>query len=167
MSFLRSILVGTAAGAVGTTALNVATYADMAARGRAASSTPDTFVKNVASSRGIAPLAADDETASHRRSGVGSLLGYANGLGVGALYGAIRPMLKGKVPLLVGALVAGGAAMLLSDVPATRAGATDPKKWGAADWLADAIPHALYGLGVALAFDALDATDVRRDDAID
>jgi len=157
MNALRSVLVGTAAGAVGTAALNIATYADMATRGRPSSDTPSKLVKNVAASAGIAPLAADDATAENRRSGLGALLGYANGLLVGAAYGTVRPLLRGRVPLLAGALLAGGVAMALSDVPATKAGATDPASWGAEGWLADLVPHALYGLAVALAFDALDA----------
>jgi hypothetical protein len=154
---LRSVLVGTAAGAVGTAALNIATYADMASRGRPSSDMPSKLVKNVASSAGIEPLAADDETAENRRSGVGALLGYVNGIGVGAVYGLIRPAIRGKVPLLIAALAAGGAAMALSDVPATKTGATDPKTWGPEGWIADIVPHALYGLALAFAFDALDA----------
>ncbi len=47
--------------------------------------------------------------------------------------------------------------MALSDVPATKAGATNPKTLGRQGWIADAVPHALYGLALALAFDALDA----------
>ena len=153
---LRSLLVGTAAGAVGTAALNIATYADMASRGRPSSETPSKLVKNVASSAGIEPLAAEDETAQNRRSGVGALLGYVNGIGVGAVYGLIRPAIRGRVPLFVAALAAGGAAMALSDVPATKSGATDPKTWGAEGWIADIVPHVLYGLALAFAFDALD-----------
>jgi hypothetical protein len=153
---LRSVLVGTAAGAVGTAALNIATYADMASRGRPSSETPSKLVKNVAASAGIQPLAADDETAENRRSGVGALLGYVNGIGVGAVYGLIRPAVRGRVPLLIAALAAGGAAMALSDVPATKSGATDPKTWGAAGWIADIVPHVLYGLALAFAFDALE-----------
>lgn len=158
MSVLRSVLVGTAAGAVGTTALNIASYADMASRGRPSSATPATLVKNVARSIGIDALAADDDTANNRRNGVGALLGYANGLGVGAAYGAVRPILRGRIPLLVAGLVAGAAAMALSDVPSAKAGATDPARWGPSGWIADAIPHALFGLALALSFDALDAT---------
>ena len=154
---LRSVLVGTAAGAVGTAVLNVATYADMAARARPASDAPSTLVKNVAQEAGLGGLAADDDAAKNRRSGIGALLGYANGLGVGAVYGAVRPALRGKVPRLVAGLVAGAAAMALSDVPLVKAGATDPKTWGAAGWLADAVPHALFGVALAFAFDALDA----------
>ena len=153
---MRSVLVGTVAGAVGTIALDVATYADMALRGRPSSDTPATFVKNLAASAGIEPLAADDETAKNRRSGVGALLGYVNGLLVGAVYGAVRPALRGRVPPVITALAAGVAAMAISDVPLVKSGATDPKTWGTEGWLADIVPHVVYGLVLALAFDALD-----------
>jgi hypothetical protein len=152
----RSVLVGAVAGAAGTAVLDITTYADMALRGRPSSKTPSTMVKIVAESAGIEPLAAGDDTAKNRRSGVGALLGYAVGLGVGTVYGAIRPSLRGKVPLVVAGLAAGAAAMALADVPATTTGATDPKTWGPSGWLADAIPHALFGLTLALTFDALD-----------
>lgn len=155
MNFIRSVLAGTAAGAVGTAALNIASYADMASRGRPASEAPATMVKNVASSIGIDALAADDERANNRRNGVGALLGYANGLTVGAIYGAVRPVLRRRVPLLVGAFAAGAAAMALGDVPLTKSGATDPKTWGPSGWLADLIPHAMFGLALALSFDTL------------
>jgi hypothetical protein len=151
---IRSILVGTVAGAVGTAALDLATYTDMVARARPASETPSDFVKKLAEENGIAPLTGDDDAAKNRRSGAGALLGYANGLGIGALYGLLRPALCG-VPLPLAALAAGAAAMALSDVPLVRTGVTDPKTWGASGWLADAIPHALYGLAVAVTFDAL------------
>ena len=156
MSVMRSVLVGTAAGAVGTAVLNIASYADMALRGRQSSEMPQKLVKSLASSAGIAALTADGQAADNRRSAVGALLGYVNGLGVGALYGAIRPSLRGKVPLVVAGLLAGGASMALSDIPATKTGATDPKTWGAEGWLADAIPHALFGLALARSFEALD-----------
>jgi hypothetical protein len=157
MNFIRSVLVGTAAGAVGTAALNIASYADMASRGRPASEAPATMVKNVASSIGIDALAADDDSASNRRSGVGALLGYANGLTVGAVYGAVRPILRGRIPLILGAFAAAAAAMALGDVPLAKSGATDPKTWGPSGWLADLIPHGLFGLALALSFDTLSA----------
>ncbi|MEA2664319.1 MAG: hypothetical protein QOI11_1263 [Candidatus Eremiobacteraeota bacterium] len=153
---MRSVLLGTVAGAVGTAALDLATYTDMIVRARPASETPSEFVKKLAQDAGIAYLSGDDDDAKNRRSGTGALLGYANGLGVGALYGALRPLLRG-VPLPLAALAAGGAAMALSDVPLVRSGVTDPQSWGTSGWLADALPHALYGLAVALTFDALAA----------
>lgn len=152
MPFARSLLAGAVAGACGTVALDIATYADMALRARPASAAPAEFVKRLAAARGIASLSADDEAAENRRSGVAALLGYVNGLGIGVAYGAIRPALPKRVPLLAAALVTGGAAMAASDIPMTRTGATDPKRWGTAGWLADAAPHLLYGLALALAY---------------
>ncbi len=155
MTLLRSLATGTAAGAVGTAALNVATYADMAVRGRAESEMPGKLVKNVASSAGLSGLTRDDETSQHRRSALGALLGYGNGLGVGMLYAMIRPLLPRRISVPLAALVVGAAAMALSDVPATKTGATDPAKWSPGDWLADAIPHGIYGAAVVLAVEGL------------
>ena len=155
MSSLRSLLIGTAAGAVGTAALNVTTYADMATRGRPASEAPGTMVQKVASANGVTALASDDDTAKNRREGVSSLLGYANGLGVGAAYGVLRPIFRGRIPYVLTGLLAGAAVMALSDVPLTRTGATDPKKWGTAGWLADIVPHMMFGLALAASFEAL------------
>lgn len=155
MSIVRHVLVGVAAGAAGTVALDVATYADVAVRGRAESSVPATLVNNVAAAWGFGALTSDDQTAQHRRAGIGALLGYANGLGIGAVYGALRPALRG-VPVFVAAVVAGAVAMAVSDVPIARSGASDPRTWDAASWAADAIPHLCYGLALALSFDALD-----------
>ncbi|HEX3462725.1 MAG TPA: hypothetical protein VHS78_01560 [Candidatus Elarobacter sp.] len=151
----RSLAVGIAAGAVGTAVLNIATYADMALRGRPSSETPSEFVKKLATSLGIEALAAEGEEAENRRSGVGALLGFANGIGVGIAYGAVRPALR-DVPAPVAGVLAGAAAMALSDVPLVQSGATDPASWGAAGWIADIVPHLLYGLALAYAFDALD-----------
>ncbi len=153
---IRSVFAGAAAGAVGTVALNVVTYLDMVVRARPASEIPGELVKKLASENGIESLTGDDDAAKNRRSGVGALLGYANGLGVGAGYGVLRPALRG-VPVPIAGLLAGALAMALSDVPLVRAGLTDPATWSRTDWLADAIPHAVYGLAVAIAFDAFDA----------
>ncbi len=97
------------------------------------------MVKNFAEAAGMGALASDDETTQHRRSGIGALMGYADGLGVGVVYGALRPALRG-VPVLLSAVVAGAAAMAVSDVAIAKSGASDPTTWGAGDWAADAIP---------------------------
>jgi hypothetical protein len=60
-----------------------------------------------------------------------------------------------SVPALLTAVVAGAAAMAVSDVAIAASGASDPRTWGAADWAADAIPHLVYGLALAASFDAL------------
>jgi hypothetical protein len=155
MSFVRRVCRGAIAGAVGTAALDLASYADVALRGRAPSDVPATMVKNLAGAAGIGALASDDETTTNRRGGIGALFGYANGIGVGAAYGVLRPALRG-VPVLVMALAAGGAAMALSDVAIAASGASDPKTWSGADWAADAIPHLAYGLALAFSYDVLD-----------
>jgi hypothetical protein len=155
MSLLRHLCIGAIAGAAATSALNIATYADVAVRGRGESDVPSTMVKNMAEAAGAGALASDDETTAHRRSGIGALMGYANGLGVGVAYGALRPALR-RVPVLVMAVAAGGAAMALSDVAIAASGASDPKTWSGAEWATDAIPHLVYGLALALSFDALD-----------
>jgi hypothetical protein len=156
MSFVRHAGIGAIAGATATSALNIATYADIALRGRGESDVPSTMVKNMAEAAGLGALASDDETTANRRSGIGALFGYAHGLGVGVAYGLLRPALRG-VPVLLMAVAAGGAAMALSDALIAASGASDPKTWSAADWAADAIPHLVYGLALALSFDALDA----------
>ena len=82
---LGSTLRGIVAGAMGTVALNIATYADMAARGRSSSSAPSKMIDKVAKQIHL-PLSpqgvgAQDETTQNRESGLGALLGYVNGLG--------------------------------------------------------------------------------------
>jgi hypothetical protein len=156
MGFLRSAWLGAASGAAGTVALDITTYADMALRGRGSSDAPGTLVKKLAESFGIDALTSDDETSANRRSGVGALLGYVNGIGVGKAFGILRPSMPG-VPSLLAALAVGGAAMAISDVPMVRLGVTDPKTWGTAGWLSDIIPHVVYGIVVVATFDALDA----------
>ena len=155
MSFVRHIFVGAIAGAAATSALNIASYADMAVRGRGESDVPSTMVKNMATAAGFGALASDDETTQHRRSGIGALMGYADGLSVGIVYGALRPALRG-VPVLLMAVAAGAAVMALSDVAIATSGASDPRTWAPADWVTDAVPHLVYGLALALSFDALD-----------
>jgi hypothetical protein len=37
---------------------------------------------------------------------------------------------------------------------ATVTGATDPRSWGASGWIADIVPHVIYGLVTVIAYDA-------------
>ena len=53
MTAARGILAGAAAGAAGTTALNLIAYLDMTLRGRGASSTPEDTVEKVHRGRGM------------------------------------------------------------------------------------------------------------------
>ena len=154
MSFVRHVFAGAIAGAAATSALNVATYTDMAVRGRGRSDIPATMVKNIAEAAGVGALASDDQTTQNRRSGIGALLGYVDGVGVGIAFSALRPMLRG-VPVLLAGVIAGAAVMALSDVAIAKSGASDPRTWAPADWAADAIPHLAYGVALALSFDTL------------
>ncbi|MGE5334866.1 MAG: hypothetical protein ACM3N4_09230 [Nitrososphaerota archaeon] len=160
---LRHLLRGTIAGAAGTAALNIATYMDIAVRGRSSSEVPAKVAGALTQSVGI-PLeaeahgqnqASDDERqqAQHRLSGIGALMGYVTGLGIGALYGLARPFVR-RVPLPLAGLALGAAAMAGSDLPATITHASNPKTWSASGWAADIIPHAIYGLVTVAAYEA-------------
>jgi hypothetical protein len=145
---------GALSGVIGTLALNAATYADIAMRGRAPSSVPEDTVKATAERAGF-DLADDEETAAHRRTGIGALLGYATGLTIGALYGAIRPLIP-RLRLPVAGAAVGVTAMIGANAGAVAAGTTDPRRWGVEGWLADMVPHACFGLATAGMFDVLE-----------
>lgn len=149
---LREVLMGTAAGAVGTVALNAATYADMAVRARPSSSVPAEVAGTLAERAGVD--LGSDEAEQNRKSGLGALSGYVVGLGVGTAYGLVRPHL-GDVSKTRAGVVLGLAAMAGSDVPATALGVTDPTTWGLDSWASDIVPHLAYGLATALAYDFL------------
>jgi hypothetical protein len=88
-------------------------------------------------------------------------MGYVIGLGLGATYGAVRPSL-GHFPMPLAGVTLGALAMAASDVPAIQLGVTDPKEWGTAGWLADIVPHVVYGFITAMAFDAFTAGPLGR-----
>jgi len=157
---MKTITAGAAAGAAGTTALNIVTYLDMAVRGRPPSSVPEEAVAKFAASIGIslAPRAdqpdEEAEKARNRLSGLGALSGLATGLAVGALFGLVRARLC-ELPAGAAALGAGFGAMAASDIPLTATGLTDPRTWGLAGWMSDVVPHLAYGFCTARVFDAL------------
>lgn len=148
--FARGIL----AGAAGTIALDVATYLDMAVRGRPPSSLPSSAAGRLAGTLHL-PL-GEGEAADNRRSGLGALLGYATGLGVGVGYGLLRS--RRRLPVPVAALGLAVAAMAGSDVPLTASHLTDPRRWSAADWASDVVPHLAYGAAAAVAYEIVAAS---------
>lgn len=152
---LRTVLMGTAAGAVGTVALNITTYADMAIRGRPSSSMPAEMVSTLAQKAGVnlSGEGEDDEQAQNRKNGLGALSGYVVGLGIGTAYGLLRLGVR-DVPVPIAGVALGAAAMAGSDVPMAALGLTNPAKWSASSWAADVVPHLAYGLLAAVAFDA-------------
>ena len=143
------VIAGLLAGATGTTALNIVTYADMALRGRPASGVPEELVDRL----GV-PL-GDDEKAANRRQAVAALLGIGVGLGVGAAYGLTGGPPRTPVGLAAGAIALTAAASLAGDGPPAALGLTDPRTWTAADWLSDIVPHLVYGAVTAVAYDEL------------
>jgi hypothetical protein len=149
---IRQLLSGAAAGAAGTTALNAATYLDMAWRARPASSTPERTVDQLAARAGT-QIPGDDEQRGNRRTGLGALSGILTGVAVGAGYGLARACGL-RLPLWAGALAVGGAAMLGADAPIAMLKVSDPRTWSRADWLSDALPHLAYGLVTAATYEA-------------
>lgn len=152
---MEAIARGLAAGAAGTVALNMASFLDMAVRGRGSSSTPAQTAGELADKAGV-ELAEDPEsdTAENRRSGLGALMGYVTGLGVGAAYGVLRSKV-GPVSPPLAALGLTAAATVVSAGPMTLLGITDPRRWGAKSWAMDLGPHLAYGVVTAVVHDEL------------
>ena len=143
-----SLMAGIFAGAAGTTALDIVTYLDMTVRGRPASVLPAQAAGKLADRAG-ADLGSG-EVAESRREGVGALLGYAVGLGVGGLYGLLAG--DRNVPLPVAALGLSAAGMAAGDAPYTALRLTDPREWDAVSWASDIVPHLVYGLTTAAVY---------------
>jgi hypothetical protein len=150
---MSTMMTGAIAGAVGTMALDVTSYADMALRARSSSSLPAEVVKRLSRRAGFA-IENDNRAAA-----LGAISGYAVGVGVGLAYGALRTRIR-RSPLALSALGLAIAAMAASDVPAARVGATDLKSWGFGGWISDIVPHVAYGLATAAVFDALNDHEV-------
>lgn len=154
MRLWQALAAGTAAGAAGTTALNLVTYLDVAARGRPSSSTPEVTVEKLAAKAHIT-IPGDEETRRNRIAGLGPLTGLGAGLGVGATAGLARG-LGWRPNLRLGGVVVGAAAMVGTDAPMALLGVSDPRTWAAKDWLSDAVPHLVYGLVTSAVLEALD-----------
>lgn len=152
----RPFLAGLAAGAAGTTILNLVTYLDMVARARPASTTPEATVRRTEELTGVdlSSDGPDSDEASNRRAGLGALLGIAAGLGTGAAYGLVRGRLDGVPLALRGAGVA-LAANVGTTGPMAAFGITDPLSWSSSSWISDLVPHLAYGLTTAAVFDMI------------
>jgi hypothetical protein len=161
---MRALILGAIAGAAGTMALDVVSYADMAVRGRAASDMPAEVIRRLAAKAGITwlsiPSEETDEKLKNQRSALGALSGYAIGIGIGALYGAIALATAAEQRgTLLQASLLGALAMAASDVPANALGATDLRGWTPSSWASDIVPHAAYGMITASVFAALARDD--------
>ncbi|WP_052207224.1 hypothetical protein [Sinomonas humi] len=143
-TLLRTLGSGLAAGAAGTTALNAATYLDMALRARPASSTPEESARRLAHAAGV-QIPGDEEAQQNRLAGLGPLLGIGAGLATGVALAAARAV--GFRPgRTVGAAVAAAAAMAAGNAPMVVLKITDPRTWSAAEWASDILPHLAYGI---------------------
>ena len=138
----RTVGHGLIAGAVGTTALNAATYVDMAARARPVSSTPEATVEKGAKLLGI-PIPGDEDTREARKAGLAPLLGTVAGIGAGV---ALSATISTGWPRSIGGTfgVAWLLAMAVGNGPMTVLGVTDPRTWSRTDWVADVVPHVAY-----------------------
>jgi hypothetical protein len=144
----RGLLSGAAAGAAGTTALNVITYLDIAVRGRPTSTTPERTVEALARLFDLTVPGAG-ETLANRLLGLGALTGFAAGIGMGMILG-LAYSLGWRPGLLVATLVATVIALIGTNGPMTVLGVTDPLTWGVEGWISDLIPHFGYGVVTAL-----------------
>lgn len=145
------ILRGAAAGAAGTTVLDVVTYLDMAVRGRPASSTPQRTVERLAEAAHV-PIPGAGARRAARVDGLGALTGLVAGIGVGGLLGLARAL-----GFRAGTLLTTGTVLLSTNGPMTVLGVTDPRTWSRTDWISDLVPHLAYGVVVTTTLDALDA----------
>lgn len=151
MRLADGIVNGAMAGAAGTTALNAATYLDMAARGRPSSSGPEDTVEKLAGKVSVR-IPGDQQSRENRVSGLGALSGIASGVLVGVALGALRS--AGWRPrVLRTGLIATLGAMALTDGVMSLVGVTDPRHWSATDWASDVVPHLAYGFVTAVALE--------------
>jgi hypothetical protein len=148
----RRALQGALAGAAGTTALNAVTYLDMSMRGRGASSTPEQSVEELADRAGT-DVPGKGETRQNRVSGLGPMLGIGAGVGAGVAIGLLRGVWQ--PPAVLGAAVAGLAAMAAGSAPMAVLGVSDPREWSPGAWLTDALPHAAYGVVVEVVLELM------------
>ena len=136
---------GAIAGAVGSAALNIVSYLDMAVRARPESSTPEEVAGRVADAAHLD--LGPEEKAANRRSGLGAVLGYGVGVAVGAAFGAFAARRRVPLPLAAGLL--GGGVMATTDGSMAALGVTDPRTWRKIDWVSDLVPHLAYGMATA------------------
>ncbi|WP_327287223.1 hypothetical protein [Streptomyces sp. NBC_01198] len=141
---MRPLLHGAAAGAAGTTALNIVSYADIALRARPASTTPEVTVRKLAEKLHVR-IPGEGKALDNRIAGLAPMTGYASGLAMGAALALARS--AGWRPSVAGEYtVAVVGAMIGTNGPMTVLGVTDPRTWSVSDWISDVVPHLAYAL---------------------
>jgi hypothetical protein len=134
-----------AAGAGGIVAMEIASYLDMLVRGRAASNQPQELGDALADRLEFAP--GQTKAAKAKRSALGSLVGYVDGLALPAA-ATVLGLRRGSGARHA-AMLTGGAMVGSSALP-TYLGVTDPRTWTADDWVTDLVPHIAYGVTATL-----------------
>jgi len=137
-------LRGVAAGAAGTTALNVVSRLDQMWRARPLSDAPQQVVAELVDRAG-APIPGGPAQRRHRIAALGPLSGSLNGMGLGALAGVLR-VAGLRLPPAAGGPLLGLAAMAATDVPLAWSRVSRPRDRSGADWAADLVSHLAYGL---------------------
>lgn len=152
----NALVRGLASGALGTSALNMTTYLDMAIRGRPTSAVPADDVQKLADQIGLDLTAGGaEEKAENRKEGLGALLGYVTGLSVGAVYGILRPLAP-DVPAPVAAVAVGLGTMAATDGVTVLLGNTDPSEWPLSSWVMDIVPHLVFGAVTVAGYESFD-----------
>jgi|GEM_PF-1164455 xanthosine utilization system XapX-like protein len=143
---------GAIAGAVGSAALNMVTYLDMAVRARPASTTPEESARRLSEALhiGLGPEAP----AANRRSGLGPLLGYTTGVLCGVVFTAVGLR---RLPAPAAAGLFGVGLMAATDTVMTVLKVTDPRRWSVTDWISDVVPHLVYGAAAVATLEQLGA----------
>ena len=112
----------------------------------------------MADTLGIDVLAtsATSDQADNRRSAAGALLGYGLGVGLGSLYGLLRPRLgRGRVSIPLAGAAVGLTAMTVADASYAVTGVSDPRTWTATDWISDIVPHLIYGIVTVATYETI------------
>ncbi len=164
----RPLIHGLAAGAVGTAVLNTLTYLDMVVRDRPSSNVPAQTAERATDLVGLELASGGDgdggdggPRGQNRKQGVGALMGYATGFGVGIAYGFLRRRALAGVPRWLAGVGIAAAATTATVAPYSALGVSDPRTWPAKSWAADIIPHLGYGWATAATFDALSGSGHR------
>ncbi|MFE2477885.1 hypothetical protein [Streptomyces sp. NPDC059389] len=158
-SLVRPILHGAVAGLAGTTALNMAGYVDVVLRGRPISDTPEITVRTLAARLRIR-IPGDDRIRENRVAGLGPLIGYAVGTGMGVALSLSQA--AGWLPTKTSRYAAASLfALTVTNMPIFLLGISDPRTWTASDWVSDIIPHGLFAVVAVQVIEKLEAAGLR------
>ncbi|WNO76707.1 hypothetical protein [Streptomyces sp. AM8-1-1] len=158
---IRPLLHGAVAGLAGTTALNIAGYAEIAFRGRPVSETPEITVRTLAEKLHIR-IPGVDEVRENRIAGLAPLTGYTVGLCMGAALSVVQA--AGWPPTKASRYAfASLFALTVTNAPIMLLGISDPRTWAPSDWVSDIIPHVLFAAVTVRVLEKLEASDLRHE----